>query len=127
MPFFLFLGWTIWISIWTLGVSHSGSAKRVAHVKTSQPSFVQAPLHHPRPFLRRSSTLGRQLRPSIRFRFRFPSLLRLLTVHIFWQIRQTQKDIFNMGMSGRRVDPIYLSGALVLYHTRLRLQSLFLL
>lgn len=102
-------------------MSNSGSVKRVANAKTSQPSPLQTTRHYFHPIPRRTSALGGQLRPPIRFRLRFPVVVRVVTFRIVRPLRQAKKDHPDLGVSLVRRIPVHLSRAVVLHYTGVRL------
>lgn len=109
------------------GVFDRGGSKLVANVEAPSPCAAETSLDNLRTVYVRASPVGRQLLAFIRFRFRFPPLVRLPAVCLVRLLRQTKESRPNLGMPsiGRRI--IHMSSITVLYHSRVRLRDLLLL
>lgn len=112
-------GWSSWFPVRPLSLSDRGSAKRLANAEASKSSAVQTLINHLLPLPRRSTPMGGQLRPSVRFHFRIPPLVCLTALHLLRTLRQAKENCPDMGVPFVCELPVHLFGASLLYHSSL--------
>lgn len=95
---YYFLGWSSWITKWSLGMSHSGDFKHVAYAQASISGTLQARSYRWVTLHNWPSPMVRQLFIIFRLSFWFSSVLCHSSIHIAWRIRPSEENIHYLGL-----------------------------